>query len=459
VNQPSAAILAAFEDIVGPAHVITDPDIKASYETDWTGRFSGRAAAVLRPANTEQVAEIITICAEHRIPVIPQGGNTGLVGGAVPVDGSVLLSLTRLDSIGAVDQVSAQVAVGAGATLTAVQQAVRPLGLDVGVDLASRDSATIGGLLATNAGGEHVLRYGTMRRQVVGIEAVMADGAVLTHMTGLVKDNSGYDLVRLISGSEGTLAVITKVLLQLVPMPARRTVALIGVATLATAQSVLKELRLRVPQLAAAEVLLDSGLVMVRAYCGLPRPLSEDQPVYLLVEAADATDPTEALVYQLEKDKRIRDAVIANDQRGMANLWRYREEHSAAVNALGTPIKLDVALPAAALPAFVGALPHVIGKIAPEAHTYIWGHLAEANLHVNIVNGTEQAELLTDAVLDIVIRSGGSISAEHGVGRAKAAWLDRARSETEYAAMKAIKNALDPSGILNPGVIFPGEKI
>lgn len=448
------ALLEQLRDIVGDTHVITDASVKASYETDWTGRFSATAAAVVRPANTDEVAAIVRLCATHRIPLTPQGGNTGLVGGAVPVADGILLSLTRLDSIGTVDQVSAQVAVGAGATLAAVQHAVRPLGLDVGVDLASRDSATIGGLLATNAGGERVLRYGSMRRQVVGIEAVLADGSVMKHMTGLIKDNTGYDLVRLISGSEGTLAVITNVLLQLVPLPARRTVALIGVATLATAQSVLKELRLRVPQLSAAEVFLDTGVVMVRAYCGLPRPLAEDHPVYLLVEVADASDPTEALVYQLEKDKRIRDAAIASDSRGMADLWRYREEHSSAVNALGTPIKLDVSLPAAALPAFVGALPHVIGKIAPEAHTYIWGHLAEANLHVNIVNGTEYGELLTDAVLDIVIRSGGSISAEHGIGRAKSAWLERARSEPEYKAMRAIKNALDPLAILNPGVIF-----
>jgi FAD/FMN-containing dehydrogenase len=214
-------------------------------------------------------------------------------------------------------------------------------------------------------------------------------------------------------------------------------------------------MRQRVPQLTAAELFLDSGLELVCKHAGLPAPMAESHPVYLLVEASDASDPTTALVFQLEKDKRIRDAVIAIDARDVAALWNYREAHSEAVNALGTPVKLDVAVPAAALPAFVAALPLIIEKVAPEARTFIWGHLAESNLHVNVVHANGNADRLTDAVLDIVIRSGGSISAEHGVGRAKAAWLERARSAPELAAMRAIKVALDPLGILNPGVLFP----
>jgi FAD/FMN-containing dehydrogenase len=456
MNPPARdAFIAALTKIVGPTHVITDPSMRASYETDWTGRFSGQALAVVRPKNTAQVAAVVSLCGEHGVPLVPQGGNTGLVGGAVPSEGSIVLSTTRLNNVGTVDEVAAQVAVGAGATLAAVQAAVRPRGLDVGVDLASRDSATIGGLIATNAGGERVLRYGSMRRQVVGLEAVLADGTVMKHMTGLTKDNTGYDLVRLFAGSEGTLAIITTVLLQLVPLPAKRTVALIGLADVATAQSVLTGLRLRLPQLTAAELFFDAGLELVREHAGLSAPMPDRHPVYLLVEAADVSDPTDALLFQLEKDVRIRDAVLANDTKGVAALWDYREGHTEAVSALGTPIKLDVAVPAAALPAFIAALPLIIEKVAPEAQMFMWGHLAESNLHVNLVNVNGDADRLTDAVLDIVIRSGGSISAEHGVGRAKAAWLERARSAPELAAMRSIKVALDPRGIFNPGVLFP----
>jgi FAD/FMN-containing dehydrogenase len=270
-----------------------------------------------------------------------------------------------------------------------------------------------------------------------------------------VKDNTGYDLVRLLAGSEGTLAIITTVLLQLVPLSAKRTVTILGLPDVSTAQSVLANLRPRVPTLTAAELFLDSGVQLVVEHTGIAPLMRESHPVYLLLESSDASDAETPLLFQLEQDSRIRDSVMASDPSGVARLWNYREAHSEAVNAHGTPVKLDVALPAAALPTFMNALPTIIERIAPDAHVFMWGHLAESNLHVNIVHGDEHGELLTDAVLDIVMRSGGSISAEHGVGRAKAPWLAQARSEPEYAAMKAIKKALDPKGVLNPGVLFP----
>ncbi|MBV9486734.1 MAG: FAD-binding oxidoreductase, partial [Frankiaceae bacterium] len=228
-------MVAALRAIVGEAHALTDPSVVASYESDWTGRFRGTARCVVRPASTEEVAAVLSACLAAGVAVCVQGGNTGLVGGSVPVDGAVLLSLLRIAPIEAVDEVAAQVTVGAGATLAAVQQAVRPLGFDVGVDFAARESCTVGGMASTNAGGERVLRYGTMRAQVVGLEAVLPDGAVVSRLAGLPKDNTGYDVVSLLAGAEGTLGVITKLRLRLVPLLPARAVALVAVAGTAEA--------------------------------------------------------------------------------------------------------------------------------------------------------------------------------------------------------------------------------
>src|ERR687885_1679537 len=221
-------LLRALAEVVGPRHVLTDPDLTAGYAVDWTGRFRGRAPAVVRPADTTEVAGVLALLAGAGRPVVPQGGNTGLVGGSVPLHGEIVLSLRRLDGIGPVEVLAGQVTAGAGATLAAVEAAARPHGLTFGVDLAARDSATIGGMVATNAGGLRMLRYGNMRAQVMGVEAVLPDGRVLSHLAGLAKDNTGYDLAGVLTGSEGTLGVITRVRLRLVPRLAARTVGLLA---------------------------------------------------------------------------------------------------------------------------------------------------------------------------------------------------------------------------------------
>jgi FAD/FMN-containing dehydrogenase len=448
-------LLDALRDAVGPEHVLVDDDLKKTYETDWTGRFTGSAYAVVRPATTEQVVAVVHACAGAGTAIVTQGGNTGLVGGGVPAGGEVLLSLTRLGELGDVELAAAQVTVGAGVTLSAVQRHVRAYGLDVGVDLAARDSATIGGLVATNAGGLHVLRYGSMRSQVAGAEAVLADGSVVSRLGGLAKDNTGYDLVSLLCGSEGTLGIVTRVRLRLVPQLRARAVALVALPSTQAAVEVLPALRRDLPDLVAAELFLAAGLALVRAHTRLPAPLSAEHPAYLLLECAAATDPTDQLVAGVAGIDGLLDATVATDAAGQRALWAYREQHAEAISAAGVPVKLDVSVPVGSLAGLVHALPATVAGAAPGARAVMFGHLNEGNLHVNVLDVAGRTEQVTDAVLRLVAELGGSISSEHGVGRAKAPWLALSRSPTEIAAMQAVKAALDPAGLLNPGVLLP----
>ena len=447
-------LLERLREVVGPEHVLVDPDVTASYETDWTGRFSGRSACVVRPASTEQVAAVVTACGAAGTPVVVQGGNTGLVGGAVPAGGEVLLSLARLDELGPVDRAAAQVTAGAGVTLARLQEHARAADLDFGVDLAARDSASVGGLVATNAGGIRVLRYGSMRAQVMGAEAVMADGTVVSRMAGLSKDGTGYDLVQLLAGSEGTLAVVTRVRLRLVPRLRSRCVALLAMASTREAVDLLPGLRERLPTLAAAELFYAPGLALVRKHSGLPAPFPEEHPAYLLLECADRDDPSDAMLAAVEEAEGLLDARVASDASGQRALWAYREAHTESISAEGVPVKLDVSVPAGRLPELVDALPGAIEGAAPGAQPVVFGHVNEGNLHVNVLGYGDRGEQVTEAVLRLVASFEGSISSEHGVGRAKAHWLGLSRSPAEIAAMRAIKTALDPQGLLSPGVLL-----
>ncbi|MCA1720579.1 MAG: FAD-binding oxidoreductase [Actinobacteria bacterium] len=362
-----------------------------------------------------------------------------------------MLSLTRLRELEPVDVPAAQVTAGAGVTLAALTDHARAAGLDFGVDLAARESATVGGLTATNAGGIRVLRYGSMRAQVMGAEAVLADGTVLSRLGGLAKDNTGYDLVSLLCGSEGTLGILTKLRLRLVPRLRARAVALLALDGTQAAVDVLPQLRERLPDLAAAELFLADGLALVRSYSGLPAPFPDEHPAYLVLECAGRTDPTEVLVEALAEVAGLRDATVATDPAGQRALWAYREQHTEAISAAGVPVKLDVSVPVARLPLLVDRLPGVIGA----GHPILFGHVNEGNLHVNVLDAGDRGEQVTDAVLRLVAELGGSISSEHGVGRAKVPWLELSRSREEIAAMRAVKNALDPHSVLNPGVLLP----
>ncbi len=440
--------------IVGPQHVLVDPDLRAPYETDWTRRFTGEARCVVRPGSTAEVSAVVRACAEAGVPITVQGGNTGLVGAAVPAGGEVLLSLGRLTDLDDVDVLEGQVTAGAGVTLEKLQQHARPHGLDVGVDLAARSAATVGGLVATNAGGLRVVRYGSMREQLTGIEAVLPDGSVVSRLVGLAKDNTGYDLTQLLAGSEGTLAVITKVRLRLVPRLPARAVALVAVDGVAGALEVLAAARAGLASLSAAELFLAEGLELVRAHGKLAAPFAENHPAYVTLECAARTDPTDELLEVLGECAAVLDATVASDVTGVAKLWAYRETHTEAISAAGVPVKLDVSVPLRELAGLVADLPGTVAAAAPGARVFIFGHLGEGNLHVNVLDAGEHAERVSDAVLRLVAERRGSISSEHGVGRAKARWLTLSRSETEIAAMRRIKAALDPAGTLNPGVLL-----
>jgi len=450
----TSALAQELRAAVGAAHLLTDASVTASFESDWTGRFRGRARCVVRPADTAQVAAVMAAAARAKAPVCVQGGNTGLVGGSVPVDGAILLSTARLTALEPVEAVSGQVTVGAGVTLAALQRHVRAEGYDFGVDFAARDSATLGGLVATNAGGERVLRYGTTRAQVLGIEAVLADGSIISRLGGLPKDNTGYHEMSLLTGSEGTLGIITRLRLRLVPLLTDRAVALVAVDDITAALSLLRTVRNRMPSLEAAELFFADGLALVRDKTGLAAPFAETYPAYLVLECAGRTDPTEDLLEALADSDAVRDATVAADARGRHQLWTYREAHTESINAAGVPVKLDVAVPLTALAETVAALPATIAAACPAARPILFGHINEGNLHVNVLDATSEAEAVTDAVLRLVAAHGGSISAEHGVGRAKRAWLGLSRSPQEIAMMRAVKRGLDPDGLLNPGVLL-----
>jgi FAD/FMN-containing dehydrogenase len=444
---------------VGDAHVLVDADMRAGYETDWTRRWHGDAAAVVRPESSEQVVAVLLASRAAGAAVIPQGGNTGLVGGSVPRTTSdrpqVVLSLVRMRDLESVDVAAGEVTVGAGVTLASLQAHARALGYAFGVDLGARDSATIGGMIATNAGGIQVIRHGPMRAQLVGIEAVLADGSVVRRLPGMVKDNTGYHLSSLLAGSEGTLAVITRARLRLVPLLARRVVALLGLDGAEAAVQIAGELRRRLPNLLAAELFFDDGMALVLRHAGGERPFREAHPAYLLVEVDGATDPIEALAEAIEAaGDMVRDVAIASDQPGRERLWRLRERHTESVNAEGIPHKLDVAVPPGSLAAYATEVREAILAVAPDASVYLYGHVGDGNLHVNVLGPPPEDEAAEEAILRLAIRMGGTISAEHGIGVAKVGWLERDRGAADVAVMRAIKRALDPSGTLNPGVLF-----
>ena len=423
-------------DTVGSAHVLTDRDLCAPFETDWTRRFTGRARAVVRPADAEQVAAVVRTCTQHGVAIVTQGGNTGLVGGSVPrgsggADGAgqLVLSMARLTALADVDVRRREVVAAAGATIASLHAHAEAAGLSYGVDLASRDTATVGGTIATNAGGLRVVRHGSTRAQLRGIEAVLPDGSILGRLDPPPQDNAGYDLPGLLAGSEGTLAVITAARLRLVPPPGPGWVAMVGCADIDQALALLPADGLR-----AAEVMLSAGVELVRRVAGLAPPLPRESPVYLLLE----TDEPPSLPDDV-------DAVV--DPR----LWAYRERHTEAISTLGVPHKLDVCLPLDRLADFLAALP---GAVAPY-DSYVFGHLAMGNLHVNVVGPPPDDEAVDEAVLRLAASHGGSIAAEHGIGVAKVRWLQLTRTQVEIDVMARIKRALDPDGLFNPGVLLP----
>lgn len=458
---------SALAAIVGGEQVLTDPDVRAGHETDWTGRWTGSAAAVVRPAGDDEVAAVLRWCSDHDVAVIPQAGNTGLVGGSVPRADSerpqIVLSTSRLDHLGACDPTTMQVTAGAGVTIAAWRAHARGAGFDVPVDFAARESATVGGAIATNAGGSRVVRYGTMRSQVRGIRAVLADGTVVGSLDGLPKETAGIHWPSLLTGSEGTMAVVTAARLQLVPLFEHGVTALVTVASLRDAVALLGALRAGVPSLDAVELIGAPAMELVSRHLGVSVPVSSgdarstDGPA-LLIECADHVDPSTDLAQVVGAAAGVVDVVVATEgprRRALVELRdRLTEAIAAAATQLGRPVfKLDVAVPVERLDE-LWRRAHLAAD-DDGARLIAFGHLAEGNLHLNHL-GAADTEQLAERVLGTVADLGGTVSAEHGIGVAKARWLPLVRSRGDLDAQRAIRRALDPRGILNPGVLDAG---
>jgi FAD/FMN-containing dehydrogenase len=448
-------LLSELRTIVGESHVLDSADLRAGYEIDWTGRWHGESLAVTRPADTRQVSAVLRACADHRVAVVTQGGNTGLVGGATPADPlpEIVLSTRRLDSVGDVDAALLQLPCGAGLTLARLQQAAAATGLQAGLDLTARDSATVGGLAACNAGGLQAVRYGTARHRIAGLEAVLADGAVVSRMSGLRKDNAGYDLASLLIGSEGTLGVITRVLWSLVPRFSGHALALVPVDSAGEAVAAARALLARLPTLELLEVVDEAAIRISLQYLSGPPPVPVSA-AWVLVGCPSSGDAQEELAEALVESGLGERAVVAVDASRRQRLLSIRESVSEAIATAGIPHKLDVGVPLAALESFLDELPVVVAAAAPGVRTFVYGHLGDGNLHVNLLGPAPDDESADEAVLRLAARSGGTITAEHGVGRHKPRYLSLVRSDAEIEAMRAIKRALDPAGILNPGVIL-----
>ncbi len=445
--------VARLVELVGPQAVV-DPDVIAQYTTDWTGRFVGDSPIVIRPESTEEVAAIVSLCRELGLALVPQGGNTGLVGGGVPLRGEVVLSLRRLRVLEPVDDDAGQVTAGAGVVLAELQQAAVAAGWGYGVDIASRDSATVGGMVATNAGGTHVLRYGDTRAQVLGLEAVLGTGAVVSHLGGLVKDNTGYHWPGLLCGSEGTLAVVTAARLRLVPPVPFRAMALVAFSTVPDALEAAALFRRSLPTLEACELLLSSGVELVCSVQGVRAPFPAAHPAYLLIEAAGAADPTGPMADAVGGAARVADVAVATEPARRSELWRLREDHTLAINTLGPPHKLDVTLPHASLADFVHRVPGTVEALDPDTRTWLFGHVGDGNIHVNVTGPRPDDDRVDEVVFRLVAELGGSISAEHGIGTAKKRWLSLSRTPAELALFRSLKQALDPSGVLNPNALL-----
>ena len=447
----SAAIVEQLTAIVGSANVLTTGLDR--YEVDWTRRYSGRALCVVRPANTSEVAAVVSWARRVGVAIVPQGGNTGLVGGSVPRGGEVVVSLERLRHIGPVDALSRQVTVGAGVSIHDLHEIARSAGLRYAVDFGARGSATVGGSVATNAGGINVVRYGMTRQQIVGVEAVLGTGEIVSHLQGLVKDNTGFDLASLLCGSEGTLGIVTGVRVRLVAEQPARVTALAGFDRVEAAVEAMASLCRSLDTVDAAELMLDSGVDLVKTATGVSSPIPR-AAAYLLVECSAHDDQSESLGAILESAPGLNDVAIAVTPSQRDALWRLRDEHTPSINTLGPPLKYDVTVPIDRLAGFVSSIGRVVDDVAPSARTFVFGHAADGNMHVNVSGAVDRDDEVTEAVLRAVVAEGGSISAEHGIGVAKARWLHLNRSAVEIGAMRAIKAALDPDGIMNPGVLF-----
>lgn len=438
--------------IVGTAHVSTDRDVLAARSVDWTGRYRGRASALVRPGSAEEVAAVLAACREEGAHVTVQGGRTSLVAGTVPEHDDVLLSTERLTALGEVDPLRRRIRAGAGVPLAGVQAAAAAAGLLMGVDLASRDSATVGGMAATNAGGLRTVRYGPMRDQVAGLEVALADGSVVRRHSAVRSDNTGYDLASLMIGSEGTLGVITEVDIGLHPIPSHHIAALCGFADLGALIAAGIALR-EVQNVAALELIDGRAADLAAEYLDTAVPVRADW--LLLVELAGDIEQTGPLAVALEGLRLCAEPAVGVDGPARQRLWAIRESLTEVTALFGPPLKFDVALPHPAIVGFASDAAALIARHAPDALPILFGHIGEGNLHLNVLRCTaEQEAALYTPMMKLIGAHGGNVSSEHGVGTLKRAYLSMSRTPSDIAAMRAIKAAFDPDGYLNAAVLF-----
>ena len=459
------AFLDQLRAALGAAQVLTAAADIAPYLVDWRGRYRGRALAVACPASTAEVVAAVRVAAAARIAIVPQGGNTGLVGGAIPDDSGreLVLSLRRLARVRSIDADNATMTVEAGVPLAAAQQAARAAGFLFPLSLAAEGSCTIGGNLSTNAGGTAVLRFGNMRELVLGLEVVLPDGSLWNGLRGLRKDNTGYDLKQLFIGAEGTLGVVTAAVLKLFPLARSSATSLAAVADADAAIALLRELRGSLgDRLTGFELMHADCLRLFERHFPKQRNPLPGHAWYCLVQA-DESAPDEPLLERLQAalDRAsVRDALVAQSEAQARALWTLRENISEAERLDGFSIKHDVSLPVSALAEFIDRAERAVATAIPGARIVVFGHLGDGNLHYNIAApaGTDSAQFVaresnsvSRIVHDLVHSLGGSISAEHGLGQLKREEIRRYKSELELELMRRVKKAFDPDGIMNPG--------
>jgi FAD/FMN-containing dehydrogenase len=472
MTDGEARLIAAARECLGSKAVVTDPGEIQPWITDWRGRVHGAAPAMLAPASTDEVVEIVRLAAEHGVPLVPQGGNTGMAAGATPpADGSaLLLSMRRMNRIRSISADNRLAIAEAGVILATLHDAAHEISMRFPLTLGARGSCTIGGLASTNAGGTQVLKFGTMRSLIAGVEAVLPDGSVHNGLSGLKKDNRGYSLDQLLIGAEGTLGVITAAALRLVPAIASRAVAWAAVESPERALDLLRFLEARTSAVEGFELVPQDSLQLVLRHIPNTRaPLSGEHPWHVLVEATTA-DPQHDISSELERllgtamqQGLIADAVLASNEAQADAFWKLRDSISEAERAEGQTLAHDVSVPVADMPRFIVESSAEVERRFPGVIASGFGHLGDGNIHFHVRAAAHAApdwyelegEEITRFVDDLVTAAGGSISAEHGIGQLKRAEFARLAPPGRIHALRAIKQALDPNGIMNPGKLVP----
>ncbi|MGE0415284.1 MAG: FAD-binding oxidoreductase [Acetobacteraceae bacterium] len=469
----TAGLLDRIRAVVGDRGMLTDPSDTAPYAEDWRKLYKGQTRAVIRPATTQELAAVVRLCAEAGTPIVPQGGNTSMVGGAVPAeDGSeLILSTARMTQIHEIDPVDLTMTIEAGVTLKAAQNAALDAGCLLPLSISSEGSAQIGGVLAVNAGGNNTVRYGNARDLVLGLEVVLPDGTIWNGLRRLRKDNTGYCLRQLFVGSEGTLGIITTAILKLAPKPREVAVALCAMPDAEAALALFARVQAHdAASISAFELMSGLGTAFVLKH--IPNavlPLSQSAPFYTLVELATPRpnaglrESLESVLAQAMEDGIVSDATIAGSEAQRATIWRLREEHSEAQKREGASVKNDVSVPVSKVPAFIRKATDACERLMPGIRAVPFGHMGDGNIHFNLEQPPDadpawflaQDHAIMDAVNEVVREFDGSFSAEHGIGKLKPYMMPDWRGGAELSLMQRIKAALDPQGTMNPGKVLP----